>query len=83
MGQAMLRTGRLRLVPLSDEHLEYEVELDADPEVMRYLGDGRARNREDVERHHQHRLTGLRPSPTSRVVVGLGCGSSGRVGLRP
>ncbi len=45
MCQATLRTGRLRLVPLSDEHLEYEVELDADPEVMRYLGDGRAQPR--------------------------------------
>jgi len=66
MGQAMLRTGRLRLVPLSDEHLEYEVELDADPEVMRYLGDGRARSREDVERHHQHRLA------AAKRVFGLG-----------
>jgi RimJ/RimL family protein N-acetyltransferase len=56
MCQATLRTGRIRLVPLSDEHLEYEVELDADPEVMRYLGDGRARSREDVERRHQRRL---------------------------
>jgi hypothetical protein len=45
MCQATLRTGRLRLVPLSDEHLEYEVDLDADPEVMRYLGDGRVRGR--------------------------------------
>lgn len=35
--QATLSTERLRLVPLADEHLEYEVELDADPEVMRYL----------------------------------------------
>ncbi len=56
MCQATLRTGRIRLVPLSDEHLEYEVELDAYPEVMRYLGDGRARSREDVERRHQRRL---------------------------
>ena len=31
MCQATLLTGRLRLVPLSGEHLEYEVELDADP----------------------------------------------------
>jgi len=66
MCQATLRTGRLRLVPLSDEHLEYEVELDADHEVMRYLGDGRARSREDVERRHQHRLA------AARRVVGLG-----------
>jgi hypothetical protein len=29
--QATLRTDRLVLVPLADEHLEYEVELDSDP----------------------------------------------------
>ncbi len=66
MYQATLRTGRLRLVPLAGEHLEYEVDLDADPEVMRYLGDGRARSREDVERRHQHRLA------AAKRVVGLG-----------
>ncbi len=66
MCQATLLTGRLRLVPLSGEHLEYEVELDADPEVMRHLGDGRARSREDVERRQQHRLA------AARRVVGLG-----------
>jgi hypothetical protein len=33
MSQATLRTSRIRLVPLADEHLEYEVELDSDPEV--------------------------------------------------
>ena len=56
MCQVTLHTGRIRLVPLSAEHLEYEVELDSDPEVMRYLGDGRARNRQDVERRHHRRL---------------------------
>ncbi|TDC28095.1 N-acetyltransferase, partial [Micromonospora sp. 15K316] len=38
MSQATLHSARIRLVPLADEHLEHEVELDADPEVMRYLG---------------------------------------------
>lgn len=38
MSQAILRTKRVHLVPLSDEHLEYQVELDADPDVMRYVG---------------------------------------------
>lgn len=56
MAQATLWTSRIRLVPLSDEHLEYEVELDADPEVMRYLGDGRARTRQEVEILHRRRL---------------------------
>ncbi|MEP7054680.1 MAG: GNAT family N-acetyltransferase [Actinomycetota bacterium] len=56
MSQAILQTGRIRLIPLSDEHLEYEVELDSDPEVMRYLGNGRARGRAEVEILHQRRL---------------------------
>ncbi len=56
MGQALLWTRRLQLVPLADEHLEHEVELDADPEVMRYLGSGRARSRDEVEELHRHRL---------------------------
>jgi RimJ/RimL family protein N-acetyltransferase len=43
MTQPTLDTERLRLVPLADEHLEFEVELDSDPEVMRYLA-GRARS---------------------------------------
>jgi RimJ/RimL family protein N-acetyltransferase len=44
------------LVPLADEHLEYEVELDSDPEVMRYLGDGRARTGTEVEVLHRRRI---------------------------
>ncbi|MFF0746334.1 GNAT family N-acetyltransferase [Streptomyces sp. NPDC004111] len=47
MSQAILRSERVRLVPLSDEHLEYQLELDADPEVMRHLGG--ARSREQVQ----------------------------------
>ena len=53
----MLHTRRIRLVALSDEHLEHEVELDSDPEVMRYLGSGRARTREEVEQLHRGRLS--------------------------
>ncbi len=56
MAQATLRTSRLLLVPLAEEHLEFEVELDSDPEVMRYLGDGRARTRETVQALHRERL---------------------------
>ncbi|MDQ1740770.1 MAG: hypothetical protein QOE53_2422 [Pseudonocardiales bacterium] len=63
-GQATLRTRRLTLVPLAEEHLEHEVELDADPEVMRYLG--AARTRAEVERHHHHRLA------VADIVAGLG-----------
>ena len=53
--QAVLRTARLELVPLAEEHLEAEVELDSDPEVMRYLT-GRASTRAEVEAKHRARL---------------------------
>jgi hypothetical protein len=36
MSQAVLLSRRIRLVPLAEEHLEFEVRLDSDPEVMRY-----------------------------------------------
>ncbi len=35
MTQATLQTDRIRLVLLADKHLEHEVELDSDAEVMR------------------------------------------------
>lgn len=54
MNQAVLRTERFRLVPLGDEHLEHEAELDADPQVMRFLG--RVRTRDEVEQQHAERL---------------------------
>jgi len=54
--QPVIQTGRIRLVPLSDEHLEFEVALDADPEVMRFLGNGRPRSRSKVEERHRSRL---------------------------
>ncbi|WP_127506094.1 GNAT family N-acetyltransferase [Actinoplanes solisilvae] len=55
MPQPILRTSRLELIPLADEHLELEVELDSDPEVMRYLY-GRARSREEVTVSHAERM---------------------------
>ncbi|ATY11293.1 N-acetyltransferase [Amycolatopsis sp. AA4] len=36
--QPILHTERIRLIPLSAGHLEHQVEMSADPEVMRYLG---------------------------------------------
>ncbi len=56
MPQAVLRTRRLTLVPLAEEHLGHEIELDSDPEVMRYLGNGKARLRHEVEGYHLRRL---------------------------
>jgi len=55
-GQPVLQTARIRLMPLSDEHLEHEVALDADPEVMKYLGNGKPRTRSVVEALHKERL---------------------------
>jgi RimJ/RimL family protein N-acetyltransferase len=63
--QQALRTERLTLVPLADEHLEWEVELDSDPEVMRYLS-GRASTREEVEAGHARRMA------AAQKVDGLG-----------
>jgi RimJ/RimL family protein N-acetyltransferase len=67
VNQASLQTGRIKLVPLGDEHLELEVELDSDPEVMRYLsGDGERRSREQVIAAHKMRLA------TAEAASGMG-----------
>jgi RimJ/RimL family protein N-acetyltransferase len=63
--QPRLHTERLTLVPLAEEHLEWELELDTDPEVMRYLS-GRASTREEVEAGHARRLA------AAQKVDGLG-----------
>ncbi|WP_406833110.1 GNAT family N-acetyltransferase [Pedococcus sp. KACC 23699] len=65
MPQPLLQTARLDLVPLADDHLELEVELDSDPEVLRFLW-GRPRTREEVERNHHQRLA------RAGIVDGLG-----------
>jgi RimJ/RimL family protein N-acetyltransferase len=61
--QPSFETARLRLVPLSDEHLDYEVLLDADPEVVRYIGNGMPRTRAQVEVLHRGRLDRAKPVP--------------------
>ena len=55
MPQQSLHTQRLTLIPLADEHLEWEVALDSDPGVMRYLT-GRASTREEGEASHARRM---------------------------
>jgi RimJ/RimL family protein N-acetyltransferase len=62
MTQPRLHTQRLSLVPLGHEHLPLEIELDSDPEVMRYLT-GRARSAVEVQQLHRHRLAGAEPVP--------------------
>jgi RimJ/RimL family protein N-acetyltransferase len=53
--QPTLTTARITLVPLAEEHLELEITLDSDPEVMRYLS-GRAMSRDEVGARHRGRL---------------------------
>jgi RimJ/RimL family protein N-acetyltransferase len=60
--QPTLCTERLQLVPLADAHLELEIVLDSDPEVMRYLT-GRAQSRAEVERSHLRRVAAAREVP--------------------
>ena len=55
MPQPLLRSSRLLLVPLADRHRELEVDLDSDPEVMRYIG-GRAQSRDEVLASHDRRV---------------------------
>lgn len=55
MSQPLLRTDRLLLVPLAERHLELEVQLDSDPEVLRYIS-GRARTRDEVVASHSQRM---------------------------
>ena len=62
MAQPTLQTERITLVPLAEEHLEHEVELDAQPEVMRFLT-GRPRTRDEVETIHRRRLAIARDNP--------------------
>jgi RimJ/RimL family protein N-acetyltransferase len=69
MAQATLQAARIQLVPLSEDHLEYEVELDADPEVMRYLG--RARSRQEVVAFHRRRLAAATTVPGLGFWVGF------------
>jgi hypothetical protein len=71
--QAELSTLRIALVPLSEEDLEYEVELDSGPDVMRYLCNGRPSTREVMEQAHRDRRRSPHsvPAPTSgRTLIG-------------
>jgi RimJ/RimL family protein N-acetyltransferase len=70
MTRPTLTTDRLTLVPLSEEHLELEVELDSDPEVMRYLT-GRAHSRVEVEQSHRRRCAAAHEVPGLGFWVGF------------
>jgi RimJ/RimL family protein N-acetyltransferase len=70
VAQPTLLTGRLELVPLADDHLELEVELDSDAEVLRYLY-GRARTRAEVEQSHRRRMAAAEEIPGLGFWVGF------------
>jgi RimJ/RimL family protein N-acetyltransferase len=61
----IIHTRRLLLVPLADRHLDLEVQLDSDPEVLRYLS-GRVPTRDEVVADHAQRMA------LGRKVPGLG-----------
>jgi RimJ/RimL family protein N-acetyltransferase len=70
MTQPTLRTERIVLVPLAEEHLDLEVELDSDPEVMRYLHEG-GRSRSETEEAHRRRLRDAQEAPGLGFWVGF------------
>lgn len=70
MAQPTLHTARLRLVPLADEHLEFEIQLDSDPEVMRYIT-GRACSSGEVTQAHRRRLAAAAELPGLGFWVGF------------
>jgi RimJ/RimL family protein N-acetyltransferase len=70
VSQPTLTTRRLVLVPLGDEHLGLEAELDADPDVMRYLS-GRGLSRGEAVQAHRRRLAAAREIPGLGFWAGL------------
>lgn len=65
VAQPVLTTERLVLVPLGDEHVDLEIDLDSDPEVLRYLFP-RPRTADEVRARHVERVA------EGREVAGLG-----------
>ena len=67
----MLTTERLILVPLTEEHLPFEIELDADPDVMRYLFAGKPRTADEVRESHARRVRVAADAPGLGLWVGM------------
>ncbi|OAA78459.1 Acyl-CoA N-acyltransferase [Akanthomyces lecanii RCEF 1005] len=65
MAQKPLRTTRLHLQPLSEEHLKHFKELNSHPEVLRFIY-GRALTEQEAAQDHAERLT------AGTLVPGLG-----------
>ncbi|WP_155370162.1 GNAT family N-acetyltransferase [Catellatospora vulcania] len=82
MPQPILRTDRLLLVPLADRHLELEVELDSDPEVLRYIW-GRARSRDEVVESHAQRMALAGRVDGLGFWMAFGCDGGARASTAP
>ena len=82
MSQPILHTQRLLLVPLADRHLELEVELDSDPEVLRHLT-GRAHTRDEVVAGHAQRMALARKVPGLGYWMAFGTDGGARGSTRP
>jgi RimJ/RimL family protein N-acetyltransferase len=82
MPQPILHTDRLLLVPLADRHLDLEIELDSDPEVLRYLS-GRAHTRDEVVGGHARRLALARKVPGLGFWMAFGTDGGARGSTRP
>ena len=62
MTQPTLCTERLTLVPLAEDHVDLEVDLDSDPEVMRYIS-GHSSTRAETEGAHRRRIAAAHITP--------------------
>jgi RimJ/RimL family protein N-acetyltransferase len=82
MGQPILHTRRLLLVPLADRHLDLEVALDSDPEVLRFIS-GRVHTRQEVIESHERRMALARAVPGLGSWVAFGTRGGSRDSTRP
>ncbi len=82
MPQPTLRSERLLMVPLADRHLELEIRLDADPEVLRYIT-GRARSRDEVLASHAQRMATADKVDGLGFWMAFGSGGAGRGSAPP
>jgi RimJ/RimL family protein N-acetyltransferase len=82
MRQPILYTPRLLLVPLADRHLELEIELDSDPEVLRYIA-GRARTPQEVVDAHPRKMALGRKVPGLGYWMAFGSEGGARGSARP
>jgi len=80
--QPILHTDRLLLVPLAAHHLDLEIELDTDPEVLRYLT-ARVPTREEVLDSHAERMALGRKVPGLGYWMVFGTGGGAHGSTRP